>query len=79
MNYLEILPDEIMEIINQKLYTQICEKRKEKKERKKLKKEKKKREKHYKICEKLLEEAYCRYNNISSFDFIIGEKCHILK
>jgi DNA recombination-dependent growth factor C len=77
MNYLDILPDDVIEIINQKVCTQIYERKLERKQRKKLKKEKKKREKQYKICEKLLEEAYCRYNNISSFEFCIGEMPYI--
>ena len=77
MNYLDILPDDVIEIINQKVCTQIYERKQERKQRKKLKKEKKKREKQYKICEKLLEEAYCRYNNISSFEFCIGETPYI--
>ena len=78
MNYLDILPDDVIEIINQKVHkTEIYEKRKERKQRKKLQKEKKKREKQFKICEKLLEQAYCRYNNISSFEFCIGETPYI--
>ena len=48
-----------------------------KESREKIKKRKEKREKQYKICEKLLEEAYCRYNNISSFEFCIGETPYI--
>jgi DNA recombination-dependent growth factor C len=77
MNLLDILPDDVIEIINQNVCTQIYERKLERKQRKKLKKEKKKREKQYKICEKLLEEAYCRYNNISSFEFCIGEMPYI--
>ncbi len=37
--------------------------------RKKIQKEKKRIEKQYKYCEKLLEKAYCKYNNISDFEF----------
>jgi len=77
MNFLDILPDDVIEIINQKVCTQIYERKQERKQRKKLKKEKKKRERQYKICEKLLEEAYCRYSNISSFEFCIGEMPYI--
>ena len=77
MNYLDILPDDVIEIINQKVNTQIYERKQERKQRKKLKKEKKKKEKQFKICEKLLEEAYCRYGNISSFEFCIGETPYI--
>ena len=79
MNYLDILPDDVIEIINQKVNTQIYERKQERKQRKKLKKEKKKREKQYKICEKLLEKAYCKYNNISSFDFVIGGEMPYIK
>jgi len=77
MNFLDILPDDVIEIINQKVNTQIYERKQERKQSKKLKKEKKKREKQFKICEKLLEQAYCRYSNISSFDFVIGETPYI--
>ena len=73
----EKLVEQRMEIINQKVCTQIYERKQERKQRKKLKKEKKKREKQFKICEKLLEEAYCRYKNISSFEFCIGEMPYI--
>ena len=79
MNFLDILPDDVIEIINQKVCTQIHERKQERKQRKKLKKEKKKREKQFKICEKLLDEAYCRYGNISSFDFVIGGEMPYIK
>ena len=48
--------------------------KKELKERKKerCKKKKKKMAKQYKICEKLLEKAYYKYNNIKDFEFVLG-------
>ena len=59
--------------------TQTNERRKERKKRKKIQKEKKRIAKHYKICEKLLEKAYCRYNNISDFEFCIGGEMPYIK
>ena len=80
MNYLDILPDDVIEIINQKVHkTEIYEKRKERKQRKKLQKEKKKREKQFKICEKLLEKAYYKYNNIKDFEFVLGGEFPYIK
>ena len=52
------------------------ERRKEKERRKRIKK---RIAKQYKICEKLLEKAYCRYNNISDFEFIIGGEIPYIK
>ncbi len=49
------------------------------KERRKIRKEKKRLAKQYKICEKLLGKAYCRYNNISNFEFIIGGEMTYIK
>ena len=80
MNYLDLLPDDLIEIINKKLIeTQTNERRKERKKRKKIQKEKKRIAKQYKICEKLLEKAYCRYNNISDFEFCIGGEMPYIK
>ena len=80
MNFLDLLPDDLIEVINKKLIeTQTNERRKERKKRKKIQKEKKRIAKHYKICEKLLEKAYCRYNNISDFEFIIGGEMPYIK
>ena len=80
MNYLDLLPDDLIEVINKKLIeTQTNERRKERKKRKKIQKEKKRIAKHYKICEKLLEKAYCRYNNISDFEFCIGGEMPYIK
>ena len=75
MNYLDLLPDDLIEVINKKLIeTQNNESRNERKKRKKIQKEKKRIAKQYKYCEKLLEKAYCKYNNISDFEFCIGGK-----
>ena len=80
MNYLDLLSDDLIEVINKKLIeTQTNERRKERKKRKKIQKEKKRIAKHYKICEKLLEKAYCRYNNISDFEFCIGGEMPYIK
>ena len=80
MKYLDLLPDDLIEVINKKLIeTQTNERRKERKKRKKIQKEKKRIAKHYKICEKLLEKAYCRYNNISDFEFCIGGEMPYIK
>ena len=80
MNFLDLLPDDLIEIINKKLIeSQTNERRKERKKRKKIQKEKKRITKQYKICEKLLEKAYCRYNNISDFEFCIGGEMPYIK
>ena len=50
----------------------INEKRTERKKKRKMQKENKKMAKQYKICEKLLEKAYYRYNNIKDFEFVLG-------
>ena len=80
MNFLDLLPDDLIEVINKKLIeTKTNERRKERKKRKKIQKEKKRIAKQYKICEKLLEKAYCRYNNISDFEFVIGGEMPYIK
>ncbi len=33
--------------------------------------------KQYKICEKILEKAYYKYNNIKDFEFVLGEFPHV--
>ena len=43
MNYLDILPDDVIEIINQKVCTQIYEKKQERKQRRIKKRKEKKR------------------------------------
>ncbi len=45
---------------------------KKKRDKRESKKKKKRIAKQYKHCEKLLEKAYCKYNNISDFEFCIG-------
>jgi hypothetical protein len=42
------------------------------KERRKIRKEKKRLAKQHRICEKLSEKAYCKYNYISDIEFFIG-------
>jgi hypothetical protein len=80
MNFLDLLPDDLIEKINKHLIeAEINERRKAKKIRKKIQKEKKRIAKHYKICEKLLEKCYCKYNNISDFEFIIGGEIPYIK
>jgi hypothetical protein len=49
------------------------------KETKENQKEKKPIAKQYKYCEKLLEKSYCKYNNISDFEFCIGSKITYIK
>jgi hypothetical protein len=54
MNFLDLLPDDIIEVIHKHLIeAETNERRKERKKRKKIKKEKKRIAKQYKICEKL--------------------------
>ena len=80
MNYLDLLPDDLIEKINKHLIeSDINERRKARKRRKKIQREKKRIAKHYKICEKLLEKCYCKYNNISDFEFIIGGEIPYIK
>ena len=35
--------------------------------------------KQYKICEKLLEKAYYKYNNIKDFEFVLGGEFPYIK
>ena len=80
MNFLDLLPDDLIEKINKHLIeADVNERRKARKRRKKIQKEKKRMAKHYKICEKLLEKCYCKYNNISDFEFIIGGEIPYIK
>jgi hypothetical protein len=80
MNYLDLLPDDLIEKINKHLIeSDINERRKARKRRKKIQKEKKRNAKHYKICEKLLEKCYCKYNNISDFEFCVGGEIPCIK
>ena len=73
MNYLDLLPDDLIEVINKKLIES------QNKESRKIRKEKKRKAKQYKYCEKLLEKAYCKYNNISDFEFCIGGEIPYIK
>ncbi len=71
MNYLDFLPDDLIEKINKSLIeTETNERRKARKGLKKIQKEKKRIAKHYKICKKLLEKCHCKYNNIPDFEFV---------
>ncbi len=59
MNCLDLLPDDITEVINEKVHdAEIIERRK-------IRKEKKRIANQYKCCKKPLEKAYSAYNNIS--------------
>ena len=51
MNYLDLLPDDLIEIINKKLIEL------QNKERRKIRKETKRAAKQYKFCEKLLKKS----------------------
>ena len=73
MNYLDLLPDDLIEVINKKLIES------QNKERRKIRKEKKRTAKQYKYCEKLLEKAYCKYDNISDFEFCKGGEMPSIK
>ena len=73
MNYLELLPVDVMKIINKKLIEL------QNKERRKIRKETKRAAKQYKFCEKLLKKAYSKYNNISDYEFCIGGEITYIK
>jgi hypothetical protein len=80
MNFLDLLPDDVIEKINYHLSKlDINEKRTERKKKRKMQKEKKKMAKQYKICEKLLEKAYYKYNNIKDFEFVLGGEFPYIK
>ena len=80
MNYLDLLPDDIIEVINKHLIeSDISESRKDRKKRKRIQREKKRIAKPYKICEKLLEKSDCKYNNILDFEFCVGGKIPYIK
>jgi hypothetical protein len=55
------------------------ERRNERNKWKRIQKEKKRIAKQCKHCEKLLEKAYCKYNNFSDFEFCIGGKIPYIK
>ena len=73
MNYLELLPVDVMKIINKKLIEL------QNKERRKIRKETKRAAKQYKFCEKLLKKAYSKYYNISDYEFCIGGEITYIK
>ena len=73
MNYLDLLPDDLIEIINKKLIES------QNKEKRKIRKETKRTAKQYKFCEKLLKKAYSKYNNISDYEFCIGGEITYIK
>ena len=73
MNYLDLLPDDLIEIINKKLIES------QNKEKRKIRKETKRAAKQYKFCQKLLKKAYSKYNNISDFKFCIGDEITYIK
>ena len=73
MNFLDLLPDDLIEVINKKLIES------QNKERRKIRKEKKRTAKQYKYCEKLLEKAYCKYDNISDIECCIGGEIPYIK
>ena len=73
MNYLDLLPDDLIEIINKKTN------KLQNKERRKIRKEKKRTAKQYKFCKKLLEKAYSKYNNILDYEFCIGGEITYIK
>jgi hypothetical protein len=59
MNFLDLLPDDIIELINKNLMeAHNNERRKERKKRNRIQKERKRISKQYKYSEKLLEKAY---------------------
>jgi hypothetical protein len=73
VNYLDLLPDDLIEIINKKLIEA------QNKERRKIRKETKRAAKQYKFCEKLLKKTYSKYNNILDYEFCIGEEITYIK
>ena len=73
MNYLDLLPDDLIEIINKKLIEL------QNKERRKIRKETKRTAKQYKFCEKLFKKAYSKYNNILDYKFCIGGEITYIK
>ncbi len=66
MNYLDLLQDDLIEVINKKLIES------QNKDKRKIRKETKRATKQYKFCEKLLKKAYSKYNNILDYEFCIG-------
>ena len=73
MNYLDLLPDDLIEIINKKLIES------QNKDKRKIRKEAKRAAKQHKFCEKLLKKAYSKYNNILDYEFCIGGEITYIK
>ena len=73
MNYLDLLPDDLIEIINKKLIES------QNKDKRKIRKETKRAAKQHKFCEKLLRKAYSKYNNILDYEFCIGGEITYIK
>ena len=73
MNYLDLLPDDLIEVINKKLIEL------QNKDKRKIRKETKRAAKQHKFCEKLLKKAYSKYNNILDYEFCIGGEITYIK
>ena len=73
MIYLDLLPDDLIEIINKKLIEA------QNKDKRKIRKETKRTAKQHKFCEKLLKKAYSKYNNILDYEFCIGGEITYIK
>ncbi len=73
MNYLDKLPNDLIEVINKKLIEL------QNKDKRKIRKETKWAAKQHKFCEKLLKKAYSKYNNILDYEFCIGGEITYIK
>ena len=73
MNYLDLLPDDLIEVINKKLIEA------QNKDKRKIRKETKRAAKQHKFCEKLLKKAHSKYNNILDYEFCIGGEITYIK
>ena len=66
-NLLDLLFDDILDIINEKVKeSNINDKRIERKKKRKIQKQQNRINKHYKICQQISKNAYEKYNNISN-------------
>ena len=73
MNFIDLLPDDVIENINHQLQKlDINEKRRERQKKRKIQKQQKPIDKHYKICQQLSEKAHKKYKNISNIKYYIG-------
>ena len=80
MNYLDLLPDDVIENINFHLSKlDIKEKRSKRNKKRKMQKQNKKIFQHFEICEKMLEKAYYKYNNIKDYEFVLGKEFPYIK